>query len=99
MTELIHFGPSSRHNKRFVAKFKNPTKTTHFGLKGANTYIDGATKQKRDNYKKRHIRDLKTGDPTRAGFLSYYVIWGDSQDVDKNLKSYLKKFEIRDSRK
>ena len=99
MPILIYFGKSKRKDKRFVAVFRNPTKTSHFGLEGAVTFIDGANKTVRDNYLKRHKGDLKTNDPLRAGYLSYYVIWGKHRDVEKNLKDYLKMFKIKDSRK
>lgn len=98
MPILTYFGKSNRQDKRFVAIFANPKKTVHFGLKGANTYIDGADKKVRENYRKRHKSDLKTDDPLRAGYLSYYVIWGDSRNVEKNLKDYLKRFGIKDKR-
>ena len=87
MPILIHFGKSDRKDKRFKAVFSNPTKTVHFGLDGANTYLDGATDKTRQNYLLRHKTDLKTNDPLRAGYLSYYVIWGKSRNVEKNLKS------------
>lgn len=99
MPILIYFGKSERDKKRFKAVFKNPSRTVHFGLKGANTFIDGADKKVRDAYLKRHKSDLETNDPLRAGYLSYYVIWGKHRDVEKNLKDYLKRFKIKDNRK
>ena len=98
MTSLIYFGKSPRDKKRFVAVFDNPRRTTHFGLLGANTYIDGADKSVRSNYLKRHAVDLRTDDKLKAGYLSYYVTWGKHRDVEKNLKSYLKRFNIKDKR-
>lgn len=98
MPKLVKFGKSSQDKKRFVAVFKDPSRTVHFGLKGADTYLDGASKETRDNYRKRHKSDLKTGDPLRAGYLSYYVIWGKSRGVETNLQSYLTKFKIKDRR-
>jgi len=97
MTSLIYFGKSTRDKKRFVAVFDNPRRTTHFGLLGANTYIDGADKSVRSNYLKRHAVDLR-GDKLKAGYLSYYVTWGKHRDVEKNLTSYLKRFNIKDKR-
>tara|TARA_R110002012_G_C11492272_1_gene596312 strand:- start:239 stop:556 length:318 start_codon:yes stop_codon:yes gene_type:complete len=102
MTTLIHFGLSDKKNKRYVAKFENPKRTTHFGMKPfkkGTTYLDGATDEKRNQYLARHKVDLATKDPTRAGFLSYYVIWGKSRSVKQNLKSYLSNFKIKDNRK
>ena len=31
--------------------------------------------KRRNNYIFRHHKDLKTGDPTRAGYLSMFVLW------------------------
>ena len=53
MTTLIHFGLSDKKNKRYVAKFENPKRTTHFGMKPfkkGTTYLDGATDEKRNQY-------------------------------------------------
>ena len=98
MPILVHFGKSDRDDKRFVARFKNPSKTTHFGQPGAKTFLDGASEETRQNFRRRHKRDLDTNNPLRSGYLSYYVIWGKSRDVEKNLKSYLNRFKIKDRR-
>jgi len=31
--------------------------------------------ERRRLYRQRHAKDLNTGDYTRAGFLSYYLLW------------------------
>ena len=101
MPILIHFGNSDRKDKRYVAVFANPKKTTHFGMrpfKKGTTYTDGATDEKRNQYLARHKIDLATKDPLRAGYLSYYVLWGKSKSVKQNLKDYLTKFNIKDGR-
>jgi hypothetical protein len=48
----------------------------------------------RDRYRIRHEKDLDTLDPTRAGFLSYYILWGDSQNVNENIKADKKRFNL-----
>ena len=50
--------------------------------------------EKRASYRRRHKKDLRTGDPTRAGFLSYYILWGDSTSVRTNVASYKKRFNL-----
>ena len=50
-------------------------KTTLFGLKGASDYTINGDEERRDRYRARHAKDLETNDPTRAGYLSYYVLW------------------------
>jgi hypothetical protein len=51
-------------------------------------------KEQRDRYRERHRKDLLTNDPTRAGFLSYYVLWGDSTSFKSNLASYKRRFNL-----
>jgi hypothetical protein len=51
-------------------------------------------KQQRSRYRERHKKDLKTRDPTRAGFLSYYILWGPSTSVRENLRSYKSRFHL-----
>jgi hypothetical protein len=51
-------------------------------------------KEQRDRYRERHKKDLKTGDPSRAGYLSYYLLWGDSTSLQMNIEAYKKKFNL-----
>ena len=97
MTSLIYFGKSKRKGKKYMAVFKNPTKTIHFGSDVSQTYTEGATKTKRENYIKRH-KVNENWDKLNAGSLSRFVLWGDSTKVSTNLKSFLKKFKIKDER-
>jgi len=83
--------------KKYKAVFetdKGRTKTTKFGASGMNDYTLTGDKEARTRYRKRHKKDLKTNDPTRAGYLSYYILWGDSTSVRENLKSYKKRFNL-----
>ncbi len=106
MIELIEFDNSSIKNKRFRAVFLKDGKkiTTNFGLKRDDgkfpeTFLDGATEEKRSLYLKRHLKDLDTKDPTRAGYLSFFITWGKSRSLEKNLKKFLKDYNIKDKRK
>jgi len=85
--------------KRFTAIFRlhrngKVIKITHFGQRGATTYIDGADKEKRKNFRARHKGDLKTKDFKRAGYLSYFLLWGNSTSLKKNIEDYKKKFNL-----
>ena len=51
-------------------------------------------KTRRARYLDRHKKDLKTGDPTRAGYISYYVLWGPSTSFKVNLAAYKKRFHL-----
>jgi len=51
-------------------------------------------KEQRERYRTRHKKDLETKDPTRAGYLSYYILWGDNTSIRENIKNYKKKFNL-----
>jgi len=69
-------------------------KKVHFGATGMDDYTITKDKEQRDRYRKRHKKDLDTKDPTRAGYLSYYLLWGDSTSLQQNIKDYKKKFNL-----
>jgi hypothetical protein len=80
-----------------MATFQNDngrTKTTHFGASGMDDYTKTHDKAQRDRYRTRHAKDLQTGDPTRAGLLSYYLLWGESTSLQTNLSAYKKRFNL-----
>ena len=39
------------------------------------TYIDHNDKELKKNYIKRHLKDLRTNDYTRPGYLSMFLLW------------------------
>jgi ABC-type sulfate transport system substrate-binding protein len=94
--KLISIAESTKPDKKLMAVFDNDgrKKTTHFGAKGMNDYTLTKDKEARDKYRIRHKKDLETGDPSRAGFLSYYILWGDSTSKTKNISEYKKKFNL-----
>ena len=97
MTKLIKVVTSSNKKKKFDAIFKldnGKEKKVSFGAKGMNDYTLTGDKEARERYRKRHKKDLKTNDPMRAGYLSYYILWGDSTDIKKNISSYKKRFNL-----
>jgi len=96
--KLVEVVKSDRPEKKYKAVFRNTetgrSKTTHFGASGMEDYTSHHDKERRQRYRERHEKDLKTDDPTRAGFLSYYVLWGDSTSFDRNLASFKRKFSL-----
>ena len=87
---------SDSKTKKYTALFMidGKEKKVSFGAKGYTDYLLSKDKERRDRYRKRHAKDLKTGDPTRAGYLSYYLLWGDSTSLQQNIKSYKKRFKL-----
>jgi len=88
---------SDKSGKKYMATFtKNNgrTKTTHFGASGMPDYTLTGDKERRRLYRQRHKKDLSTNDPTRAGYLSYYLLWGESTSLRKNISNYKKRFNL-----
>jgi len=88
---------STKPGKKLMAIFTRDngrTKTTHFGAAGMDDYTLKKNKAQRARYRQRHKRDLKTNDPTRAGYLSYHLLWGDSTSLRTNISSYKKRFNL-----
>jgi len=97
MYKVIKLENSPIKTKRFRVYLNDDTHYD-FGLYGGHTYLDHHDKNKRDNYRKRHYaQEQKFIDdliPSPALF-SYWLLWGDSVDIDKNIKTLNKKFSSR----
>ena len=88
---------STNKDKKYMAIFydgEKKIKTTHFGAKGMDDYTLTGDKEARQRYRERHKKDLDTKDYKRAGFLSYYILWGDSTSLQDNIKSYKNRFNL-----
>jgi len=95
--KLVSITPSDKPDKKWKAVFQTDTgrnKTVHFGASGMDDYTITHDKEQREKYRTRHNKDLQTGDPTRAGFLSYYILWGDSTSRQTNITAYKKRFNL-----
>jgi len=57
-------------------------------------YTISKDKEQRERYRTRHKKDLETNDPTKPGYLAYYVLWGDSTSRQANIASYKKRFNL-----
>jgi hypothetical protein len=85
--------------KRYTAIFRlhkggKVIKITNFGQRGGKTYIDEGDKTKRKNFRARHKGDLKTKDFKRAGYLAYFLLWGEHTSLKKNIEDYKTKFNL-----
>ena len=98
---LIVKDADAKTKKRFTAIFRihkggKVIKITHFGQRNPKkgTYIDHGDKKLRSAYRARHKKDLDTKDYKRAGFLSYYLLWGDHTNLKSNLSDFKNKFNL-----
>jgi len=96
--KLVSITVSEKPDKKLKATFLNEEtkrkKTVHFGASGMDDFTISHDKEQRERYRTRHAKDLTTGDPTRAGYLSYHVLWGNSTSRATNIAEYKKKFNL-----
>ena len=89
---------SDKAGKKLQAVFTKDngrTKTTHFGSSGMHDYTITKDKEQRKRYRSRHKKDLQTGDYTRAGYLSWHILWGNSTSRQENIRSFKSKFNLK----
>jgi hypothetical protein len=86
---IVKIDESPLKNKRYRVTLDNG-KTYDFGLKGGSTYIDHKDKNKRENYRKRHIANTTERNlieylvPSPALF-SYALLWGPYTSLQENI--------------
>ena len=90
---LLRVVDSPLTGKKLRAIFDNGTHTD-FGSSGMTDYLQSKDKERRERYRTRHKKDLETEDPTRAGYLSYYLLWGDSTSLRTNISDYKRRFNM-----
>lgn len=92
MWKLYKIVDSPKADKKYRAIFYDDGKTKHtdFGASGMEDYTIHHDKERRQRYWDRHRKDLETGDYTRAGFLSWYILWN-----KKTLKASIADFKSR----
>jgi len=91
--KLMYIQELHDDKKKYVAVFSNG-KQVKFGASGYSDYTIHHDKKRREAYRKRHAKDLLTDDPTKPGFLSYFLLWGDSTSIEKNISSFKKQFGL-----
>jgi hypothetical protein len=88
--KIVSITHSPLKTKRFRIYLDN-NKHYDFGLKTGQTYIDHQDKVKRHNYQVRHY-NLKKEQPfiqnliASPALFSYYILWGETSDINKNIK-------------
>jgi hypothetical protein len=100
--KLISITKSPRAGKKWRATFEHDGHGTGTGKTrfhtdfGASGYVDftmGASPERARLYRQRHAKDLETHNPTKAGFLSYYILWS-SPNFEANVRKYKNRFHM-----
>ncbi len=95
--KLIKVEPANDSKHKLKATFlcdDGKNRIVLFGVQGSKSYIDGATREVRDAYRARHARDIANPSPITRGNLSYWITWGDSQDIKRNIADYRRRFKV-----
>ncbi len=102
MPILISVKKSTNPKKKWTATFRMPEnkfKSVSFGDPIRDDYLQHRDLKRRDNYLKRHQRDLRTKNPLKPGYLAYFITWSGfeqegkpTRDIRKLIKMYNKKF-------
>ena len=97
MAKTMSVKKSDKAGKKLMAVFDidGRKKTTHFGSAGMDDYTKTKDKEQRKRYRQRHKKDLDTKDPTRAGYLAYYLLWGESTSLRENIRTYKSRFGFK----
>jgi hypothetical protein len=89
---------SKNKNKKFDAILsddKGNKKVIPFGAAGYSDFIlSGGDKKKREAYIKRHAKN-EDWNKINAGSLSRYILWGNSSNMETNIKDFMKKFNLK----
>jgi hypothetical protein len=94
----LYIYESARKDKRFLAVFlKNDIVQfkINFGSKNGMTFVDHGDILKRENYLKRHSVNEDWNLPNSAGSLSRWLLWGDSDKLETNIKAFKKRFQLK----
>ena len=95
--KLISITRSTNPEKKYTAIFQHDGRsiTTHFGSRGYTDFTLGASEDQRENYIRRHTNSRENfNDPTTAGSLSRYLLWGASRSFQENLRAFKKRFNL-----
>ena len=98
--KLISIKPATDSKHKYTALFGEPKKTIHFGQAGANDYLIYSKQsktiadEKRKLYLARHEKRENWSDPTTAGSLSRYLLWGQSSSLKQNIIDFKNRFNL-----
>ena len=93
--KLVSIKKSKMSVKKLTATFdiNGKKKIVHFGQKSASDYTKHNQIIRRNRYIFRHYKDLKTNDPTRAGYLSMFVLWN-KKSLQASITDYRRRLSV-----
>lgn len=83
--------PSTDGIHKYVAEFSDGTHTK-FGAAGMDDYTKTHDKDQRLRYLMRHRKNENWSNGKSAGALSRFILWGEHDSVEANLRAYRIRF-------
>lgn len=97
MTKLKNIIQTPTKNKEFKATFikkDGSQKIVRFGTKSNFVLNKDKTEKDKKNYISRHKVNENFNNPLSSGSLSRHLLWGDSRNLQSNIKKFKTKFNI-----
>jgi len=94
--KLLRVVRSPVKGKKWEAQFdvgEGRVRRVSFGDATMEDYTQHHDAERARRYRARHERDLRTGDPTRPGYLSYYILWA-GPSMAANISAYKNRFNL-----
>ncbi len=92
MVKLVSVKPSTRKEKKLMAKFDDGT-VTHFGASGYSDFTKNKDEERKKRYIARHSAQESFTNPKSASTLARYILW-EEPTVEKAVKSFKKRFDV-----
>lgn len=94
---LVKITKSTKPDKKMMAIFENcqtnRQKITHFGAAGMSDYTIHKDPERKQRYINRHKKNENWNDPTSAGALSRYILWG-KPSLKASIADYKRRFKL-----
>jgi hypothetical protein len=93
--KLVSIKKSNKSGKKLMATFETNgrKKVIHFGAAGMSDFTKHHDRERRNRYITRHSKDLRTGNPARAGYLSMFVLWN-KPSLQASIRDYKRRLGI-----
>ena len=93
--KLLSIKRSPNKEKKYMATFSRNgrIKKVHFGARGMSDYTKHKDSQRKSRYIQRHKKRENWSDPTSAGALSRYILWG-KPSFRESVSAYKRKFHL-----
>jgi hypothetical protein len=99
MSNFLGIHKSDKPDKKYYALFENEgrQKKVYFGAAGMKDYTSFSPierNERRRRYLARHKANENWNDPTSAGALSRWLLWGPSTSLRENITAFKKRFNV-----